>query len=76
MDRRAVERSTRDRRARERVNDVADRRKYAAMLATVAEHGGLDPSAAAYLRGEAERIDGEATAALAVAMREAGAVRA
>lgn len=74
MDRRSVARASRDRRARERVNAVADRRKYAEMLATVAEHGGLDPAAAEYLRAESRRIDGEASAALADAMREWGAM--
>ncbi len=64
---------TADRRARQRVNDVADRRKYAAMLQEASRHGGLDPAAAEYLRRESARIDAEASAALAVAMRDAGA---
>lgn len=64
-----------ERRARERVNDVADRRRYAAMLAEVARHRGLGqwPDAVAHLLAEAERIDREATVALRAAMAEAGA---
>lgn len=62
-----------ERRARERVNDVADRIKYADMLRAVSHHRGLALSEATWLRREADRIEGEARAALAVAMREAGA---